>query len=96
MNISHQEVMEIIENFILGKGGDYDWDYFVGTPLNDPFLDGIRKECLNIDIDYPSSIPTMYCSLEGVDHLYFLIKKINDVVDECIPSEQVGLIKGLA
>jgi hypothetical protein len=65
-NTSPQEVYKIIESFIDGSIGDWDWSDFLETPIEDPYLNEIRKKCDNLSVEYPSNNPNEYCNEEGL------------------------------
>ena len=39
------EVADIIERFLDGRGGEWDWDDFLSIPIADPELDAVRQRC---------------------------------------------------
>ena len=38
------DILSYLENFIQGRGDDWDWDDFTSIPITDPSLDAIRQE----------------------------------------------------
>ena len=42
------EVADIIEQFVDGTGGRWDWDDFTSTKIADPELDAIRVRCIEL------------------------------------------------
>jgi hypothetical protein len=40
------EVADIIERFLDGGGGAWDWDDFLSIRIADPELDGVRQRCI--------------------------------------------------
>lgn len=54
MQGSKTEVVAYIDDFVDGKGGDWDWDDFTSVPIDEPELDRIRLLCSSMrDIDPP-------------------------------------------
>jgi len=47
--LSRQDVVQIIDHFLSGKGGPYDWDDFLTLPISDSSLDQVRQRCANVD-----------------------------------------------
>ncbi|QEF97956.1 hypothetical protein Mal15_20020 [Stieleria maiorica] len=43
------EVVQIIERFLSGEGGAYEWDDFLSLPIADPNLDRVRQQCVRVD-----------------------------------------------
>ena len=39
------EVADLIERFLDGGGGKWDWDDFLSIPIADPELDEVRQRC---------------------------------------------------
>ena len=75
MTLNKKEVVDIIEAFILGTGGDYDWDDFISIRLKDPELEEIRKKCADLPNKYPSE-KKEYCSSEGVIELRNILREL--------------------
>ncbi len=46
---TREEVAQYIENFIDGRGGEWDWDDFTSVAIKDPYLDRIRRQCLDAE-----------------------------------------------
>jgi hypothetical protein len=42
-------VIKMLENFLDGNGGPYDWDDFLTLPIADPDLEAVRRRCNDID-----------------------------------------------
>lgn len=47
--LSRQDVIRIIDQFLSGEGGPYDWDDFLTLPISDNSLDQVRRRCANVD-----------------------------------------------
>src|SRR5262249_14533127 len=64
--LSAGEVARILEGFLEGTGGRWDWDDFtLGMSLDDPELEEIRKRCAGLWQEFPSDNPRHYCSEQG-------------------------------
>ena len=63
------EVAEIIERFVEGTCGPWDWDDFISFPLDDPALEAVRRECADLPDRYPPTKRGWYCNDEGLDEL---------------------------
>jgi len=67
--LSRVEAAEIIERFISGKGDDYEWDDFTSVPYDDPLLDKIVRECIEIHERFPPDSGRQYCNDRGSQRL---------------------------
>lgn len=63
------EVRLIIENFLMGQGGEWDWDDFISLKISDDYLEGIRKLTDILPKRYPPKVAGQYCNDEGRDKL---------------------------
>jgi hypothetical protein len=63
---SAKEVADIIERFVDGGGGQWDWDDFCSTPIADPKLESVRGICTNLCFTHPPSELGHFCSKAGV------------------------------
>ena len=43
-DLTSDDVADYLQNFIDGRGGDWDWDDFTSIPISDPALEAIRQE----------------------------------------------------
>ena len=68
-DLSRGEVADIIEAFLDGTGGDWDWDDFISFPLADPELDSIRIRCDRLSADFPPTAPGHYTNDAGLEVL---------------------------
>lgn len=78
VKLSNEEVIEYIENFISGKGQDWDWDDFISSSIEDNFLNNISIECSKTCDIYPPVNGIGYCSEEGIEFMRTLIQKIKE------------------
>lgn len=69
MQRSRVEVVTYIDDFVAGRGGEWDWDDFTSIPISDPELDRIRQLCCSMCDIYPPEEPGHYCSPEGFAEL---------------------------
>lgn len=64
VQLTRSEVATIIDEFLSGVGGRWDWDDFCSFPIADPELESIRQRCIGVRDEYPSE--TGYCGDEGL------------------------------
>lgn len=53
VDLTPSDVASYLEDWIEGKGGEWDWDDFTSIPITDPFLESVREEAtaLNYPLD---------------------------------------------
>lgn len=68
------ELVDIIERFLDGTGGRWDWDDFTSLRITDPELDAIRVRCGQL-YDEPN-YPGRYCGPEGMVEMRRMIEKL--------------------
>ena len=75
--MSNLEVAQILENFLEGQGGPWDWDdYSLGTSFENKHLEDIRIRCIGLSNEFPPSNPNEYCNEQGLDVLRSYIKQL--------------------
>jgi hypothetical protein len=62
----HARIGDLIESFLRGTAEPYAWENFCKLPNSDPYLDGIRKRCANLDKEFPPDRPGEFCNADGV------------------------------
>ena len=73
---SRGEVADIIERFVDGICGKWDWDDFISWPIVDPQLDTIRTRCAGLSQEFPTTQKGHYCSEAGVEVLRQMVKDL--------------------
>jgi hypothetical protein len=68
------EVADIIEKFLDGTGGRWDWDDFTSMRIKDPALDAIRRKCTALYDEDP--FPGKYCGPTGVETMRAFIASL--------------------
>ena len=63
------DVANIIERFIEGKGTEWEWDDFISIRIHDSELDKIRTRCLQLDKEFPSQKTGQYTNEQGIEVL---------------------------
>jgi hypothetical protein len=76
------EVADVIESFITDTCGDWDWDDFIYTPINDDKLNRIRIQCGEIALKYPPTEPGHYTNEEGINVLRQYVKELRAMEKE--------------
>jgi hypothetical protein len=82
--LSYEEVAQILENFLEGKGRPLAWDGFtLGMSFEDVFLEGVRIRCARLSQEFPSDNPHEYCNEQGRDVIRDYIKQLRVKRDFC-------------
>jgi hypothetical protein len=75
--LSNQEVAQILEDFLVGKGSRWAWDDFtLGMSFEDKNLEDIRVRCVGLSKEFPPDDPKEYCNEKGRDVLRGYIKDL--------------------
>jgi len=70
------EVASIIEQFLDGTGGKWDWDDFCSFSIADPYLNSVRIRCAELDVAYPPTGKGHYCSRAGFEVMRELVAEL--------------------
>jgi len=76
MKRTREEVADTIDGFINGTGRQWDWDGFTSIRIDNPELEAIRKKCVALPVEYPSSTVKEYCSEAGIQVMRNLIQEL--------------------
>jgi len=76
---SKLEVAKIIEDFLEGTGGKYDWDDFCSFPIADSYLDAIRVQCSDLQRTHPADQKGHYCNKVGLDLMRGLVAELRKI-----------------
>lgn len=79
IGMSRGEMADIIERFVDGICGPWDWDDFCSFPIVDPALDAIRVRCIGLPQEFPSSQKGHYCSEAGIAVLREMVKELRQI-----------------
>ena len=64
--LTRQEVAQLLENFLDGKGNPMAWDGFtLGMSFDDEEMETIRIRCANLSQEFPPEKPGEYCNERG-------------------------------
>ena len=74
--MTRKDVADVIEQFLSGAGGEWDWDDFISIPLEDLDLDQIRRTCAQLPELYPAAIRSVYCGEQGIKVLRSILKDL--------------------
>jgi len=71
-------ITKIIEEFIAGAGGPYDWDWMITGPKESKEGELITYFCSSLDFVYPAEKKGHFCSPEGIQKLSELLAVIKN------------------
>jgi hypothetical protein len=75
--LTREEVAELIEGFVDGGGGAWDWDDFTsGMTFKDDRLREIQARCAQLWIEFPPSVQTSYTNAEGIKVLRDYVREL--------------------
>jgi hypothetical protein len=75
--MNYNEVADIIERFVNGTAGPWEWDdYTTGTKFDDPFLRSIQDRCRALWIEFPPIEKGHYTNADGIAVLSELVKEL--------------------
>ena len=75
--LSNQEVAQILEDFLQGKGNPLAWDGFtLGMSIEEKHLEQIRIQCAGLSQEFPPDHANEYCNEQGRDVIRGYIKQL--------------------
>lgn len=75
--LSHEEVAQILESFLQGKGNTLAWDGFtLGMSFDDEYLERIRIRCIGLSQEFPPNKPDEYCNEQVRDVIRSFIREL--------------------
>lgn len=75
--LSNQEVAQILEDFLEGRGSRWAWDDFtLGMSFEDKHLENIRIRCVGLSQEFPPNNPNEYCNEQGRNVIRDFIKQL--------------------
>jgi hypothetical protein len=70
------DAAELIESFVNGTCGPYDWDDFLNGSKKDTRLQEIREECERVEIDHPARTEHEWCNDGGAQALLAIAARL--------------------
>jgi hypothetical protein len=70
------DAAELIESFVNGTCGPYDWDDFLEGSKKNAKLQEIREECERVEIDHPARIEHEWCNDVGAQTLLAIAARL--------------------
>ena len=73
-----RELADLIDAFLDGTCGEWEWDDFTSVKQPDPELERVRQKCLTIPKSFPSEDPHIYCNTEGAEVLRSIARALRE------------------
>jgi hypothetical protein len=70
------DVRQILEGFLVGSLGRWDWDDFLSVSIKDPRLDEIARHCGRLPEEFPPEKPGHYCGSGGFEVIRGYIEEL--------------------
>jgi hypothetical protein len=67
LKLTREEVAQTLEGFINGTGGQWDWDDFMSSPIEDNKLELIRLRSSGLDSEFPPKQIGSFCNEAGLE-----------------------------
>ena len=78
--LSYQQVAQILEDFLEGKGKPLAWDGFtLGMSFADKYLEEIRVRCAGLSQEFPPDNPHHYCSEQGLSVIRDYVRRLKSL-----------------
>lgn len=75
--MTYSDVATILENFIEGRGGKWDWDdYLSATKFDDPYLQQLQMRMALLDAEFPAEEKGHYCGPAGIEVIRRYIEEL--------------------
>lgn len=76
--MNREELADLIERFVSGEVGDWEWDDFTSIRSDDGLIEQVRQQANAIRDRFPPDDGHSYCSSRGVAELRRLAQDIRD------------------
>jgi hypothetical protein len=73
---TRDEVAKILEAFLAGSGGDWDWDDFLSFAIVDEELELIRVHCNRLDSEFPATEKGHFCGPKGFEVISEYVRQL--------------------
>ena len=77
-----ERVAMLIDRFVSGEVGPFEWSEFLSIPATDPLIEEVREECASIRERFPANERGKYCSAEGITQLHEIASRLRSA--DCV------------
>jgi hypothetical protein len=71
-------VATILEDFIEGRNGAWDWDAFLAERFGDQEIAEIQRRCTHLDTEFPPESRGRYCGEQGLKVIRGYIQQLKE------------------
>jgi hypothetical protein len=75
-HLTATEVADVIERFVEGRTGTWEWDDFTSVLQSDVAVEQARLRCIAVRDEFPSNHPHDYCSSRGLEALRDIARQL--------------------
>jgi hypothetical protein len=80
---AYLDVADILESFVEGRGGRWDWDAYITTMVfKDAFLQEVQNRMVHLSDEFPAEKGMGYCSPEGIQVIRDYAKQLRNKASE--------------
>jgi hypothetical protein len=77
--LSHQQVAQLMQDFLDGNGHPMAWDGFTqGMSFENPYLEDVRIRCAGLSQEFPSANQSRYCNEQGLEVIRNYIRELRE------------------
>ena len=76
--MTRQEAATLIESFLAGSCGAWDWDNFTSVTQQDAAVERARRTCIAVRDEYPAIVSHEYCSSAGREILRLVAAELRE------------------
>lgn len=70
------EVALVIDRFVSGQSGGWEWDDFISIRIGDTRLNAIRSRCAQLPEEFPPARAGWYCGEEGLEVMRQFVREL--------------------
>jgi hypothetical protein len=78
LKMTRTELADLLEGFVNGTCGDWEWDNFLSVPHDDPEIEKIHDRCEQLDVEFPPTKPGQFCNEEGEAILLYYARQLRE------------------
>lgn len=72
------KLADLLEGFVNGTCGPWEWDDFISVQHKDPEIEKIRLRCEVLDVEFPPRRPHEYCNDDGAAVLMNYVRQLRE------------------
>ena len=76
VKLTRLDAANLIQRFLDGSCGPYDWDDFTSVHYQDPVIEAAVQRCVSVRDEYPPDNARGYCNSQGLEVLRSIIAKL--------------------